>query len=1198
MVNQRIKSTLSITVSSHLYQRLKEEIGSRKISGFVEKAISKELGGHDNKLEREQREFEKKLIAGYKRSARSKTLKKESKIWDEIYNDYSVAAPLTSEEEELKNIEPFEVLIERNKENGLDNERSKILVHRLLAIEKEERLITRLGTVDSKNGNKLSVSEVRLLKEMEKVGENPTDNLIICGDSLNALISLSKILEYRKKYVNKVKLIYIDPPFNTGQMFANYDDQLEHSVWLTMMRDRILKAYELLSDDVGQSSTGTKEIQKLFPDIKPFATPKPERLLQRIIQIATNEGDIVLDYFAGSVNTFAVPRLKKVVLGEDKGGIRIICLAENVLNGKLAKLVATQLEYDYQPENEYFCGKKGDVLLAVVEGMLTDGLLNFLLNSKGENKFLEIAALAVDPDLEKSKANEKEEIEKRNFITKHNGSCIKKEIRIEEINEFLNQKLPELRTKKRNFEKFFDEDKNITKIESFFDYDFFRHLINSTYRHFRHQLIGDKYIMRQTLSLSLNKKFKTELTEPSSQIPEYNFFQLIRTTAHEICHCLLGDLFRILGYKIQLLLPLQIKFIEEKIVYVNEKIRHLEVEEEEMETPLIKQELLDRRDKREKIRTIMKYLAELQINCFTKKKVVKWKKKKVKIAKENYSDSKNNYQIEEIIYSYEEKTELSLFQGKENDNSEERGLDVENQEPHSSTGDNIEKGGLETESEPEPEDPEVELEEVPEPNEPEKEEKISEETKDMERDDPVNSNKETYVENNKLYFDNIYKKLELREPNQQAVQAFLNYYYQTKNQNSEKLAESILAVATGVGKTYIMAAILNYLAESEKITNFLIVAPGKIIREKTINNFSLNKPNSLVDKLTIKLPHIIDIKNFHTAKTTDKNQVKLFIFTVQSLTQVRGKTARKTSNYDELLGTSLREHLSKLDDLVILADEHHLYYGEKFSEAIRELKPKILIGLTGTPHKETPPKEIIFRYPLAYALRDELIKKPVIVGRKDSYDNEKTKLEDALLRLNNKQEQLNLYTKIYKLEPRKALMLIIAEDIQHALETETLLKSECNLTEAEIIRVDSSNINETLAQELQTIDDFNNPKKIIIAVGMLKEDNIENLFQRHEFTATENKIETQEIEEELVASQQKGELNEIRKKLTQSIYGNFCVQPILPELETAQQIASLVVKEDNLEIVASNLRLVAYQINKIIQEFAKTKLDKDTEKSI
>jgi hypothetical protein len=56
---------------------------------------------------------------------------------------------LTSEEEELENVEPFEVLIEANKENGLD-ENSKILLHRLLAIDKEERLITRLGTANSK----------------------------------------------------------------------------------------------------------------------------------------------------------------------------------------------------------------------------------------------------------------------------------------------------------------------------------------------------------------------------------------------------------------------------------------------------------------------------------------------------------------------------------------------------------------------------------------------------------------------------------------------------------------------------------------------------------------------------------------------------------------------------------------------------------------------------------------------------------------------------------------------------------------------------------------------------------------------------------------------------------------------------------------------------------------------------------------
>jgi len=99
------------------------------------------------------------------------------------------------------------------------------------------------GQYEWVESNDFRVSEVRLLKPVEKFGGNPDNNLIIHGDSLHALTSLIKIPEYRQKYVNKVKLIYIDPPFNTGQIFTNYDDQLEHSVWLTMMRDRVFKVY-------------------------------------------------------------------------------------------------------------------------------------------------------------------------------------------------------------------------------------------------------------------------------------------------------------------------------------------------------------------------------------------------------------------------------------------------------------------------------------------------------------------------------------------------------------------------------------------------------------------------------------------------------------------------------------------------------------------------------------------------------------------------------------------------------------------------------------------------------------------------------------------------------------------------------------------------------------------------------------------
>ncbi len=92
------------------------------------------------------------------------------------------------------------------------------------------------------------VAEVRLLRQVQAVGET-SGNLLITGDSHNAMQALCRTPEHAREYLGKVKLIYIDPPFNTGQAFTHYDDALEHSVWLTMMRDRLLLIRDLLSPD-------------------------------------------------------------------------------------------------------------------------------------------------------------------------------------------------------------------------------------------------------------------------------------------------------------------------------------------------------------------------------------------------------------------------------------------------------------------------------------------------------------------------------------------------------------------------------------------------------------------------------------------------------------------------------------------------------------------------------------------------------------------------------------------------------------------------------------------------------------------------------------------------------------------------------------------------------------------------------------
>ena len=69
------------------------------------------------------------------------------------------------------------------------------------------------------------------------------DNLIIKGNNLIALHSL------KKKYAGKVKLIYIDPPYNTGNDSFNYNDSFNHSTWLTFMKNRLEVAREFLTED-------------------------------------------------------------------------------------------------------------------------------------------------------------------------------------------------------------------------------------------------------------------------------------------------------------------------------------------------------------------------------------------------------------------------------------------------------------------------------------------------------------------------------------------------------------------------------------------------------------------------------------------------------------------------------------------------------------------------------------------------------------------------------------------------------------------------------------------------------------------------------------------------------------------------------------------------------------------------------------
>lgn len=95
--------------------------------------------------------------------------------------------------------------------------------------------------------------EVRLTTftgQVGQVGSDPhADNLLFTGDSLDVLRVLLEVPEYAAHYRGRVKLIYIDPPFNTRQTFTHYDDWMEHSTWLSFMRDRLVLLRDLLAPD-------------------------------------------------------------------------------------------------------------------------------------------------------------------------------------------------------------------------------------------------------------------------------------------------------------------------------------------------------------------------------------------------------------------------------------------------------------------------------------------------------------------------------------------------------------------------------------------------------------------------------------------------------------------------------------------------------------------------------------------------------------------------------------------------------------------------------------------------------------------------------------------------------------------------------------------------------------------------------------
>jgi type III restriction enzyme len=363
----------------------------------------------------------------------------------------------------------------------------------------------------------------------------------------------------------------------------------------------------------------------------------------------------------------------------------------------------------------------------------------------------------------------------------------------------------------------------------------------------------------------------------------------------------------------------------------------------------------------------------------------------------------------------------------------------------------------------------------------------------------------------------IASRLDLREPNREAVQtlaAEISQHYDVEGRQPP--FEAVIDSATGVGKTYILAGAMELLAAAYDVRDFVIVTPGRTILEKTKDNFTLGHPKSLLGPMSFR-PVVITSENFATpamrTAMDDDSQVKIYIFTVQALIKPESKRGRRTHRFQEGLGTEFYAHLQSLDRLAVFADEHHTYYGPAFSKAVRELDPWVLVGLTATPDKKTPEEQVIFRYPIAAAIADKLVKTPVIVGRRDDRTDLLTKLTDGVTLLNAKTEALAAYAGAHGVAPVNPVMLVVAKTTDDADEIGQILRSSDFFGGAygdAVLVVHSKAPDDALA-ELAKVEDADSPVRIIISVGMLKEGwDVKNVYVIASMRASVSQILTEQ----------------------------------------------------------------------------------------
>lgn len=210
----------------------------------------------------------------------------------------TIGGKFLNERNEVALVFPFKDCILEGGQTAQENNRKEIFFNELLAQDEIDKLLAKKVLTNFKRYTKNGEERIENFKR--DPDETLRENLIIKGNNLLALHTI------KEQFKGKIKLIYIDPPYNTRNDEFNYNDNFNHSTWLTFMKNRLEIARDLLSEDgvifVQCDDNEEAYLKVLMDEVFGKSKTNHSNFIQ-IIEIKTNEG---------AANEYQNPFLSKV----------------------------------------------------------------------------------------------------------------------------------------------------------------------------------------------------------------------------------------------------------------------------------------------------------------------------------------------------------------------------------------------------------------------------------------------------------------------------------------------------------------------------------------------------------------------------------------------------------------------------------------------------------------------------------------------------------------------------------------------------------------------------------------------------------------------------------------------------------------------------------------------------------------------